>query len=41
MEFFLAIVRILYVLIFFLAVFISLKFQMGEESQDERGECCE
>ncbi|MEH6944290.1 hypothetical protein [Bacillus sp. JJ722] len=37
MEVFLAILRIIYVLIFFIAVFISLKFEMGEENKDERG----
>ena len=29
--------RLLYILIFFIAVFISLKFEWGEESKDERG----
>ncbi|MGD6891762.1 hypothetical protein [Bacillus cereus] len=37
MEIFLAILRISYVIIFFIAVFISLKFEMGEENKDERG----
>ncbi|MBE1556215.1 hypothetical protein [Sporosarcina limicola] len=37
MEMLLAILRITYVLIFFIAVFISLKFEMGEENKDERG----
>lgn len=37
MEVFQAILRIIYVLIFFIAVFISLKFEMGEENKDERG----
>ncbi|MBS4220031.1 hypothetical protein KHA96_17095 [Bacillus sp. FJAT-49711] len=38
MDIFLVILRILYVLIFFVAVFISLKFEMGEEHKDERGQ---
>ena len=37
MEVFQAVLRIIYVLIFFVAVFISLKFEMGEENKDERG----
>ena len=37
MDVFQAILRIIYVLIFFIAVFISLKFEMGEENKDERG----
>lgn len=37
MDVFLAVLRIVYVLIFFIAVFISLKFEMGEENKDERG----
>lgn len=37
MEVFLSFLRLLYVLIFFIAVFISLKFEMGEENKDERG----
>src|SRR4051794_36249631 len=36
-DVFLAVLRIVYVLIFFIAVFISLKFEMGEENKDERG----
>jgi peptidoglycan/LPS O-acetylase OafA/YrhL len=31
------IVEVLYVLVFFAAVFISLKFQWGKEANDERG----
>lgn len=38
MDIFLAILRILYVIVFFTAIFISLKFQLGEESKDERGQ---
>ena len=38
MDIFLAILRVVYVLIFFVAVFISLKFEMGEENKDERGQ---
>lgn len=34
----LAILRLVYVIIFFVAVFISLKFELGEESKDERGQ---
>ncbi|EGQ26232.1 YkoY family integral membrane protein [Sporosarcina newyorkensis 2681] len=37
MEMLLAVFRLIYVLIFFIAVFISLKFEWGEESKDERG----
>ncbi|MFE3577354.1 hypothetical protein [Lysinibacillus sp. NPDC059133] len=37
MEVIQTILRIIYVLIFFIAVFISLKFEMGEEKKDERG----
>ena len=37
MDVLLAILRIIYVLIFFVAIFISLKFEMGEENKDERG----
>ncbi|MGN7476299.1 hypothetical protein ACTHOQ_00475 [Solibacillus silvestris] len=37
MDVFMAVLRILYVLIFFAAVFIVLKFEWGEESKDERG----
>ena len=37
MDVFLAILRIIYVLIFFDAIFISLKFEMGVENKDERG----
>ena len=37
MEVFQVVLRIIYVLIFFIAVFISLKFEMGEENKDERG----
>ena len=37
MDMFLAILRVIYVIIFFIAVFISLKFEMGEENKDERG----
>lgn len=36
MDIFLAILRIVYVIIFFIAVFISLRFEMGEEYKDER-----
>ncbi|MFD1067063.1 hypothetical protein [Oceanobacillus locisalsi] len=38
MDVFLATLRIVYVIIFFIAVFISLKFEMGEEHKDERGQ---
>ena len=38
MEVFLAILRLIYVIIFFVAVFTSLKFQFGEEFKDERGQ---
>lgn len=37
MEIFLAILRIIYVIIFFIAVFVFLKFEMREEGKDERG----
>ena len=37
MDVLLAILRITYVLIFFVAIFISLKFELGEENKDERG----
>lgn len=37
MEILLAVFRLIYVLIFFIAVFFSLKFELGEESKDERG----
>lgn len=37
MDIFIAVLRIVYVLIFFLAIFIVLKFECGEESKDERG----
>ena len=37
MALFLAILRILYVLLFFVCIFFVLKFEMGEESKDERG----
>ena len=37
MDVFLVVLRIIYILIFFIAVFISLKFEMGEENKDERG----
>ena len=37
MEVFQSILIIGYVVIFFIAVFISLKFEMGEENKDERG----
>lgn len=29
--------HLIYVLIFFIAVFIIMKFEMGEENKDERG----
>lgn len=38
MDVILNILRIAYVLIFFVAVFTSLKFEMGEENKDERGQ---
>ncbi|MEJ8764942.1 MULTISPECIES: hypothetical protein [unclassified Oceanobacillus] len=38
MEVFLAILRLAYVIIFFIAVFISLRFEFGEEFKDERGQ---
>lgn len=38
MDIFLGVLRILYVIIFSIAVFISLKFELGEESKDERGQ---
>lgn len=37
MEILLAVFHLTYVLIFFIAVFISLKFEWSEESKDERG----
>ena len=37
MNIFLAIINLFYVLIFFVAVFIYLKFEWGEEGKDERG----
>jgi len=37
MEIFLAFLRIIYVIIFFSAVFTYLKFEMREEGKDERG----
>lgn len=37
MDIFLAIIRIVYVLIFFYAMFIQFKFEWGEEGKDERG----
>lgn len=37
MDLLLDILRIIYVLIFFVGIFISLKFEMGEENKDERG----
>ena len=37
MDIFLAIIRLIYVFIFFVALFISLKFEWGEEGKDERG----
>ncbi|WP_078394196.1 hypothetical protein [Shouchella patagoniensis] len=37
MDLFLAVLRLLYVVVFFGALFISLKFQWGEEGKDERG----
>lgn len=37
MDIFIVMLRIVYVLIFFLAIFIVLKFEWGEESKDERG----
>lgn len=38
MDVFLAILSLVYVVIFFIAVFTSLKFEMGEEHKDERGQ---
>ena len=37
MSILLTVFRIFYVLIFFLAIFIVLKFELGEENKDERG----
>lgn len=37
MEILQVVLRITYVLVFFVAVFISMKFEMGEENKDERG----
>ena len=37
MDIFIAAFRIIYVLVFFLAIFYVLKFDFGEESKDERG----
>src|SRR5690625_781478 len=37
MEILLVLFRLIYVLFFFIAVFISLKFEWSEESKDERG----
>ncbi len=37
MDVFLVVLRIIYIIILFIAVFISLKFEMGEENKDERG----
>ncbi len=37
MDFVFVVLRLLYVGIFFAAVFISLKFQWGQEAKDERG----
>jgi len=37
MDIFLAVIRIAYVLLFFYAIFIQLKFEWGEEGKDERG----
>ena len=37
MEALLFISRLVYIIVFFVSVFFSLKFQFGEESHDERG----
>lgn len=37
MDILFVVFRLVYVLIFFIAVFISLKFEWGEEYKDERG----
>ena len=37
LEIFFGIARVVYVLLFFVALFISLKFEWGEEGKDERG----
>ncbi|MEK5067896.1 hypothetical protein [Sporosarcina sp. FSL K6-1508] len=37
MDILFVVCRLVYVLIFFIAVFISLKFEWGEEYKDERG----
>lgn len=37
MDVLIAILIILYVLIFFIAIYIVLRFEMGEENKDERG----
>ena len=36
-KFSLGLARVVYVLLFFVALFISLKFEWGEEGKDERG----
>lgn len=38
MEYVFALFRITYVIIFFAAVFISLRFEWGKEGKDERGQ---
>lgn len=37
MDVFLGVLRIAYVIVFFAALFIVLKFEWGEENKDERG----
>lgn len=37
MEVFIAVLRVLYVIIFFGAMFVSLRFEWGSEGKDERG----
>lgn len=38
METILSILRLIYVVVFFIAIFISLKFEWGKEAKDERGQ---
>lgn len=38
MDALLGIFRLIYVIVFFIAVFISLKFEWSEENKDERGQ---
>ena len=38
MDIFITALTIVYVLVFFLAIFYVLRFEFGEESKDERGQ---